>query len=228
MEGATEQRARGPVPPERGSEDSGLSTDELVQRLQAGDREAWLLFLDRYGRLLYAVPRKLGLSAEDSADVVQDVLHAFLKGLPRLRKPEALPGWLLRTAFRVSRSRRRTALKRLRASSELPPETIPDPKPDPAEEMARLQAIADVQEALTKLEERCRRVLTALFLGDAPVSYEELSGALGIPMGSLGPTRRRCLDQLLEALSNLSIKNRGTDTLSMESRKRSAPSRRST
>jgi RNA polymerase sigma factor (sigma-70 family) len=194
------------------------TNSELVTRLRRGDRTAWLTLLDRYERLIYAVPRRSGLSAEDSADVFQDVLHAFLRSLPTLRNAEALPAWFMRTAFRYSMRRQETLSRQVRPESDAYFESIPDPRPDPSEVLANFQALAEVQQSIARLADPCRRLLTALFLEDPGASYAQVAQRLRVPIGSLGPTRRRCLDQLVDLLSEKRIRKPSGGTSTVVSR----------
>ncbi len=179
--------------------DPYLDDDALVAALKAGDERAWKTFVARYERLIYAVPRRMGLDADESSDVLQDVLVAFLRGLPRLREARTLPRWLTRTAFRVARERR---MRRRRET------TVDDPgvfaaladEVDVAGLAARAEDAARARRALTTLGGRCEELLTLLFLSDPAVAYRDIARRLATPIGSLGPTRQRCLERLLDLM----------------------------
>lgn len=198
----------------------------LVERLRGGDRLAWNQLLERYERLIYAVPRRCGLSAEDAADVFQDVLHAFLKGLPRIRDAEALPAWFLNTAFRFTMRRRRANQRMVRPATTSFWDHLPDPAPDPVEVLSTVETAAEVYEAVARLQAPCRRFLSALFLEDPGATYRQVAERLRMPVGSLGPTRKRCLNQLLVLLEKRGIKKRGTVTYGQEPRKHARSPRR--
>ena len=167
----------------------------LVAALRDDDGRAWRAFLDRYERLIYSVPRRMGLDPDDAADVFQDVLAAFLRGLPRLRDPRTIPKWLTRTAFRLARERR---MRRRREP------TLPDPAslgsiPDPREAtdlVERAEDASRVRALVAQLPGRCPELLGLLFFTDPAPAYGDLARRLGMPIGSLGPTRQRCLDHL--------------------------------
>lgn len=211
--------AADPLPPE-------ASNAELLAGVRRGDRHAWSLLLTRYERLIYAVPRRCGLSEEDAADVFQDVLHAFLKGLDRIRDPEALPAWFLSTAFRTTMRRRKAAQRMTRPAAPTFWDQIPDPAPDPAQALAHVQEAAVVYEAVARLRLPCRRFLSVLFLEDPGATYREVAERLRIPVGSLGPTRKRCLAQLLAVLEKRGISNEPSPTYGGEPRSRTRLSRR--
>jgi len=175
---------------------------ELLDDLRRGDRRAWRDFLERYERLIYSVPRRYGLGPEATADVFQETLLAFLRGLSRLRDARALPRWLTRTAYRLSRARARKDRRAGRPQADSFWAAIPDARPGIEDEMIRLESAGRVMGALPRLSPRCRTLLSALFLEDSSPSYGELARRMGTPIGSLGPTRRRCLEALLQLLGD--------------------------
>jgi len=171
----------------------------LVAALRDDDREAWRAFLDRYERLIYSVPRRMGLDADDAADVFQDVLAAFLRGLPRLREPRTIPKWLTRTAFRLARERRMRHRREQPPDDPLSLERVADPA-DFADLLARAEDGARLRALVAGLTGRCPELLDLLFFVDPVPAYGDLARRLGVPIGSLGPTRQRCLDQLFVRL----------------------------
>ena len=173
--------------------------EELLAALNEKDRGAWREFLDRYERLIYSVPRRYGLSPEQTADVFQETLLALLGGLSRLRDLRALPRWLTQTAYRLSRDRAR-ADRRAAVQEDGFWATVPDASPRFEDELEKMEATARLHQGMARLSDRCRELLEALFLADEAPSYEDLARRMGTPIGSLGPTRRRCLESLLEIL----------------------------
>ncbi len=177
------------------------STDELVERCLAGENAAWQEFLRRYARLIYSTILKANLSADDQDEAFQSTIVAVHGGLARLRDRGRLASWIIGITWRqaVNLIRRRARAPRLGAragSSE--PET-PDPAatellpPDTRLELERAQ---QAQEALTALPERCRRLLQYLFFEDPVPDYAEIARRENLPIGSLGPTRARCLQRM--------------------------------
>jgi RNA polymerase sigma factor (sigma-70 family) len=172
------------------------SDPDLVAACLAGEAQAWSALVARYADLVFGLARQAGLDPARSQDVVQDVHVALWKSLPRLKSAERLLPWIVTTArreaWRVSR-RGRAATARERESSRR--ETAGGPSPG-----AGLEALEEeqaVREALAALDERCRRLLRALYFeGGAEAGYDELAERLGIPRGSIGPTRGRCLARL--------------------------------
>jgi RNA polymerase sigma factor (sigma-70 family) len=200
---------------------------ELVDRLRHGDERAWAEFLDRYERLIYAVPRRMGFDADEAADVLQEVALAFLRGLPRLRDAKTVPRWLAQAAYRIARDRRARHRRELRPDDESFWETVADPVPEVAETLEVFRARQEVRAALAQLSERCRDLLSLLFLTDPAPSYAEIARRLSRPVGSLGPTRQRCLKRALEVLRPRGIKPASDSTSRSSAQTPRAGTRRS-
>lgn len=177
----------------------------LLRACRAGDQEAWGQLVRRYQRLIYTIPRRAGLDEDAAAEVFQRVWMALFQHLDRIEQPERLASWLATTARRESlRQLRLERAPTTRSSEELQDEValLPDPAILPDELIERDERLQLVREALGDLEERCRTLLTLLFAGDEPPAYAAIAAALGVPEGSVGPTRARCLRKLQRALEN--------------------------
>src|SRR5262245_12979456 len=170
----------------------------LVGRCLAGDARAWEGLVRRHERLVYAIGRSYRLGDEDLGDVFQDVFAALLKGVPRMRDGRTLVRWLSSTTERIART---TALRRRRdAAREDRDEATFDRLEDSGEaigaDLERAERQHQVRMALGAVSDRCKRLLEALYYEDPTPSYGELSRRLGVPVGSLGPTRARCMERL--------------------------------
>jgi len=183
-------------------EDSDL---QLVLACRRGDQLAWEKLIRRYQRLIYAIPRRAGLDEDESAEIFQDVFTTFFQKLNDIHEPERLQAWLVTTA------RRKTlrTISKMHARPGSDPETdepsqeaegIRDEAPLPDEQLLILEEQHRVRMALSALDPRCRTLLKMLFYLQEPASYAEIAAALGIPEGSIGPTRARCLAKLLRLL----------------------------
>lgn len=177
----------------------------LVERCLAGDGQAWAALVERHERLVYAVARSYRMSDADVGDVFQEVFAALVRGLPRLRDARALVRWLSSTTERIARA---TALRRRREQALASPdqavvEGVPDERPAVESELEALEEQALVRLALAGLPEGCRRLLTALYYEDPAPDYASLSRRLHMPIGSLGPTRARCIERLRRGLAGL-------------------------
>lgn len=171
----------------------------LVQRCLSGEAAAWDALVERYGRLVYSIPRRLRLSGADSEDVFQTVFSIALRRLDTLKDAERLSAWLIRTTYRecwrMGRRRKATAL-------DAADETVADEAPPP-ELAAKWERQHGVHQALTEIDERCRTLLTALFLEAETPDYAVIAARLGMPVGSIGPTRARCFKKLETVLLRL-------------------------
>jgi RNA polymerase sigma factor (sigma-70 family) len=191
-----------PLPP---SELDPALDARLVARCLAGEARAWDALVRRHERLVYAVARSWRLSDEDTADVFQEVFAALVRGLPRLRDSRSLVRWLSSTAERIART---TALRRrredgMRAGDDTTLAELGSGDPPMGADLELLERQAMVRLALAGASERCRRLLAALYYEDPPPAYADLARRLGVPVGSLGPTRARCMEKLREALAAL-------------------------
>lgn len=168
----------------------------LVAQARDGDKLAWDAIVDRYAPLIWSICRRYQLDRSDADDVAQSVWLRLVDQLELIREPAALPGWIATTTRRecgrvVTAARRREAL-----GSGLDAEDIPDSHPDEAEaEVLLAERNAALREAFGALPQPCQRLL-ALLSADPPVPYADISAALGIAVGSIGPSRARCLDRV--------------------------------
>src|SRR4051794_38101408 len=167
----------------------------LVQAAAAGDQQAWHVLVTRFNPMIRSIARRHRLSASDQDDVVQRTWLALVRYVRRLSTPEALPGWLATTA-------RNESLATLRASQrELPVEEVPAAGDSPAgsdhvlEEVLSAARRTAVREAVGRVGGREGAMLEML-LAQAGPSYEDISAKLGMPVGSIGPTRARSLVRL--------------------------------
>jgi len=183
------------------------SDEDLIAGCRRGDQQAWAELITRYRRLIYAVPFKHHLSAEDAADVFQTVCAILLEHLPSLKDHSRLSAWLITTT-----SRECWKLLRERKRVTQPPEADPegdatfdpvDRQPLPEEAVRRLEEQHLVRRALDRLDDRCRQLLHYIFYERRTVSYRDISRSLQMPESSIGPTRARCLAKLKKVLAKL-------------------------
>jgi RNA polymerase sigma factor (sigma-70 family) len=179
-----------------------LQVGELLQLAAAGDRGAWSTLVERYEGLLWGIARSHRLDQSAAADVVQTTWLRLVEHIDGLRNPESLPGWLAATA-------RNECVRVLRHQARQVPtedDRIPADSVPPVDD-ARLLAQerdAELWQAFAKLPARCQGLLRMLAADPAP-SYEEIATALGLAVGSIGPTRGRCLERLRKTLETRRI-----------------------
>lgn len=182
-------------------EDSDL---QLVLACRRGDQVAWEKLIRRYQRLIYAIPLRAGLDEDQAAEIFQEVFTTLFQKLNDIEEPERLQAWLVTTARRKTW---RTISKEGRPRSNVDADiasdeaaAIRDEAPLPDEQLLILEEQHQIRTAVSLLDERCRTLLHVLFYRSEPPSYAELAASLGIPEGSIGPTRARCLAKLLRIL----------------------------
>jgi RNA polymerase sigma factor (sigma-70 family) len=175
--------------------------DELVKKCINRDGRAWARLVDRFQSLVYSIPRRYGLNDEDVADVFQTTFQALLRNLDRIEAAATLPKWLAVTAARESLRIKRISSRSISADSiGMDLESVLTSEESSAEEASVLAERADIVRRQTQsLPERCRDLLTMLYLSDDP-PYQEIAEKLGMPIGAIGPTRARCLEKLRRKL----------------------------
>ena len=168
----------------------------LVHAAREGRQDAWDAIVDRFLPLVGAIIRRHRLSEADGDDVSQTVWLRLVEHLDALREPEALPGWI-RTTTRNECLRVLAARGRVQVVDPQEGGSFPDASSDQAvdDELLAAERRQALREALAELPAG-RRDLLLLLLTDPPLAYEEISARLGLPIGSIGPTRARALEQL--------------------------------
>ena len=179
----------------------------LVAGLAAGDEAAWREFIQSYGGLIYAVASKLDLSDEKRDDLFQETCLKALASIQTLKNPERLASWIYTIAYRLGvdalrRERPEIVVEDFRALAE--EHQSDNEHESPLRRLARLEEVAHLFDALDALDDKCSNLLMALYLEEPRPSYEEISARAGMPVGSIGPTRARCLQRLENLLDRLS------------------------
>lgn len=173
---------------------------ELLLRAAAGERTAWNALVERFADMVWSVARSFRLDDATAKDVTQTVWLKLVENIDRIDDPERLPGWLATTcrreALRVARARDR----------QIPTEfeyDVADTAALPDDLLIDDEENRMVVRAFAAIDEACRQLLRLLTVEPA-LSYEEVAELTGRPIGSLGPTRSRCLDKLKAAISRIS------------------------
>ena len=172
------------------------SVIDLVARARDGDQHAWDEIVDRYAPLVWFICKRYQLSRADVDDVGQTVWLLLVEKLGDLRQPAALPGWLSTTT-------QRECLRVLRAASRYDHCELPEASQMSRDESAEMieeeiiaaEMSAALRVAFAELPEHCQRLLS-MMISDPPLPYAEISSALSISVGSIGPQRARCLGRL--------------------------------
>ena len=176
---------------------------DLVAAAARGDAQAWEVLYKRYTPLISSVCRRFRLAGDDADDVSQTVWLALVQQLHRLREPSALPGWIV-TTTRNEAMRVITAGRRLVPSDPMADNrfdgiasTDSTDRPGLDDQLCLADQRRALADGLAQLRPEHRQLLL-LLVSDPRLSYQQISGRLGIPIGSIGPTRARCLRRLRE------------------------------
>jgi len=182
-----------------GSDSPGDPLGELITAAVAGNQRAWAALYERYAPLVSAVCRRYRLAPSDVDDVSQVVWMRLVQNLGRLREPRALPGWIVTTgkheALRVLELRRRTEPADPMIDSRFDAGPAAAGAAEVDENLHRYEQRQAVHDGLRQLRPEHRQLLLML-TADPQIPYQEISRRLGIPTGSIGPTRARCLRKL--------------------------------
>lgn len=178
-----------------------MNVSEQVAAAARGDRAAWNGLVERYNRLVWATARGHRLSDADAADVVQTTWLRLVENLDRIQDAERVGAWLATTA-------RRESLRIIAASQRTvltdAPAELADDAARPERALLNQERDALLHRAMTGISDSCRTLLRVL-AAEPPPSYDEVSAALDMPVGSIGPTRGRCLKRLREQLEQFGI-----------------------
>ena len=172
------------------------SITELVTRARHGDQRAWDGLVERYAPLVWSICHRYQLRSADVDDVHQIIWLQLVSQLDKIRDPAALPGWLATTTQREC-SRILRLAKRSPVIEDLPDiENIPGEQARTVEqELLVAERHAVLREAFMDLPPAGQRLIALLTI-DPPLPYAEIAARLGMRVGSIGPTRARCLDRL--------------------------------
>lgn len=180
----------------------------LVAACLDGDLPSWDSLIARYQSFIYTVTLRMGVSAPDADDVFQDVCISLFQNLSELRDLSRLSSWLAAvTRQEVWRlARRRSTLPISDLGDNIPEESGfrvgAEPSASPEEAVLKLERVHLIRQGLLLLSEPCHELLSLLYSEDPPCSYAEAAAHLRIPIGSIGPKRARCLEQLKKLLVN--------------------------
>jgi RNA polymerase sigma factor (sigma-70 family) len=175
------------------------SVGDLLNRAVEGAQSAWNEIVRRYERLVWSVARTYRLSNADAADAVQTTWLRLVEHLGAIRDPDRLGAWLATTTRREAL---RLATRRRRERADVADDQLAQlPDGGPGVEDALLATERDrlVMRALGQLDDRCQRLLRVLSMSPPP-RYDAVAEAFGMPIGSIGPTRGRCLARLERSL----------------------------
>ena len=172
-----------------------VSVAELVRRAADGDKKAWERLVEQFARLIWSITVEFKLSESDAADVAQTTWLRLLEHIHRIEHPDRVGSWLAATArnecLRSLAARKRVVL----SQDETELHTTVPHGPEIDERLLADERAQVVRDAVSRLPRRWQRLLEML-MADPPASYADISDELELPIGSIGPTRGRCLARL--------------------------------
>lgn len=187
-----------PCPPAHGAGQACADwvLTDLVACARRGDVAAWNALVERYAPLISSICRRHLLDRADAEDVSQSVWLCLVAQLDKIREPAALPGWLVTTTRRECGRVGRAERGPHAVIYALDVENMPDEQAEVAgQKLLAAERQAALREAISDLPPACQQLVAEL-TADPPAPYAEVSARLGIPVGSIGPTRSRCLDRM--------------------------------
>src|SRR5688572_15017107 len=181
------------------------SDADLVRQCRLGDQAAWDALVARYQRLIYAVPRRAGLSEEQAADVFQEVFVTLFEKIDEIEQPEKIRSWIVTTAkfktWATVRSSKGFYSPETEEEMEHEMASLADTSPLADEMLIELEQQHLIRTAVKKLDERCQKIISMLYLRSSVASYAEVANKVGVGETSISPLRSRCLKKLEKLLT---------------------------
>ncbi len=177
-----------------------LDDEALIDACLIGDETAWERLLARYSKLIYTIPLRFRFEESVAEEIFQEVCLIVLEKIDTLRDRRHFKTWLVTIV-------RRACLQRLRNQDSQPEQLLTDQvvahQKTPEHTLLLRERLDIVHRVLITLDDRCQQLLWMLFFEETPPSYEALAQLLDIPVGSIGPTRARCLEKFRQAFIEL-------------------------
>jgi RNA polymerase sigma factor (sigma-70 family) len=165
----------------------------LIGAANSGDEVAWAAIVDRFNGLVWSTVRSYRLAQSDAGDVAQTTWLRLIENLDRIKDPERLGAWLATTARRECLRHIRVHSRELLTGEDVFFDRASEERPE--QRLIARERNAALRQAFIRISERCQALLR-LLAAPEQMSYEEIGAALEMPIGAIGPTRARCLDQL--------------------------------
>jgi len=186
------------------SADRHPALTNLVRRAAEGDSDAWNQLVERFAGMVWAVARSYRLNASDAADVSQTTWLRLVQHLDRIEQPERVGAWLAITARHEALRVARQASRQLPIGDHIIIDLVAEDGVSNDDALLANERARELWALVMRLPARCQLILR-LLTADPPLSYRDLGEALDMPIGSIGPTRARCLDHLRKIASSAGI-----------------------
>ena len=178
---------------------------ELVNMCLGGDGVAWETLIKRYRRFIYSIPVKFGFRTADAGDVFQNVCVILLEHLHELKDETRITPWLQTTTMRLCMAAAGEKQREVATADEEFEDQL-DPSLTLEEIRLLTEAQQDLRDRVRALPAKCRDLIEMLYFDQRSPSYQEISDSLGIPVGTISPTRNRCLEKLKKILEQRGLK----------------------
>ena len=184
----------------------GRSVGELARRARDGERDAWEALVREFSPMVWNVARSYRLNDADAADAHAGTWVRLIDNIDRIREPDRIAGWLSRTAANESlaiirKNSRAIVVAPDRFELSAAPESV-----DIDESIVAAEDISTMRRALRRLGDPCQQLLRLLY-AEPKLSYEQIADVTGRPVGSIGPTRRRCLEKVRADLQSTDLES---------------------
>jgi len=186
------------------SADRHLALTNLVRCAAEGDSDAWNQLVERFAGMVWAVARSYRLNASDAADVSQTTWLRLVQHLHRIEQPERVGAWLAITARHEALRVARQASRQLPIGDHIIIDLVAEDGVSNDDALLANERARELWALVMRLPARCQLILR-LLTADPPLSYRDLGEALDMPIGSIGPTRARCLEHLRKIASSAGI-----------------------
>jgi RNA polymerase sigma factor (sigma-70 family) len=182
----------------------GKEDAELVARCRRNDQTAWDELVDRYQKLVYTISRRAGLAEDQASEVFQDVFLTLVEKIDEINQPEKIRSWIVTTTkfktWAIIRGAREHRGRETAEEFDFKMASIEDNSPLADDFLIELEEQHLIRTGLRSLNERCRQILSMLYLQSSAASYAEVGAAIGVGETSIGPLRSRCLNKLKKIL----------------------------
>ena len=178
----------------RSAADVSWSDTRLVGECLRGNEKAWTSLIDKYKNLIFSIAVRRGFSRDDATDIFQEVAAQLLSELTRIRKPQALAGWLIQvTSNKCTQWRKRQFRENLDEEAV----TTSSSEVESAESLIfEAEREQTLRYAMHRATPQCRELIQMLFFENPPLPYQDVATGLGIAAGSVGFVRKKCLERL--------------------------------
>ena len=174
--------------------------------LSSGDPAEWKRFLEASQGIIHAAGYKIGLRGEERDDLSQITYVICFQSIAKLRDPSSLGSWVYRIAYRQGLKiiRNRSPQTESEEQNDWLLQSFASTDPSEEEVLERNEEALQLRKVVVALGDPCRKLLQKLYFEEVSPAYEDVSRSLGMPIGSIGPTRARCLDRARSKLKPVS------------------------